>query len=373
MADDNIKKLAKRLTDDPQSVWKEWGEGKLAEIDIEAAQKFMTSQKISKTLRRKYERKREPLLKLMPKAGWSKERAVQDAGGGIHVEEAGQGAIFYQHTVLCQTSLPYKNPGDDIFEWERRNGFIHMRVEARKALDPETSEWIRLGLPWGAKPRLILAYLNTHAIEQKSPDIEIDQTFRAFLTRIGYKAQGYDYKTMKEQLGRLSVSDLSIGVPTSENSAQTFYGRVVKHFDLWVQKNADQRLLWPSTVSLSTDYFETLLNHAVPLPSEALGALKDSAVRLDIYSWLAQRLHRVHPLKPDFVPWTVLHEQFGQGYNRLRDFRTQFLKHLKAVHDVYPAAKIEADTGGLNLYHSPTPIPKTTYQVIKHAKLKAVR
>lgn len=370
---DFIDRLAQRLADDPQGAWRDWGDGKISDEHMKAAQHKLTGRKIATSNRRKYAKKREPLLDLKPAPTWSVDRAVQDAGGGIHIEEPGQGPIFYQHTVLCQTSLPYKNPGDEVFEWERRNGFVHLRVEARKALHPRTQEWVRLGLPWGPKPRLILTYLNTLAIEQKSPDIEVDLTFRAFLTRIGYKGQGYDYRTMKDQLGRLSASDLAIGVPTGPDSAQTFYGRVVKHFDLWVQKDADQRLLWPSVVSLSTDYYETLVQHAVPLPMDALARLKDSALQLDIYSWLAQRLHRVHPLKPDFIPWTALYEQFGQGYRDLRFYRRDFLKHLKAVHAVYPAARIEADTGGLTLYQSAPPIAKTTYQLIKHAKLKSVR
>jgi hypothetical protein len=42
---------------------------------------------------------------------------------------------------------------------------------------------------------------------------------------------------------------------------------------------------------------------------------------LDVYTWLAQRLHRVSPAKPAFVPWVSLWEQFGQGYERIRDFR----------------------------------------------------
>ena len=162
---------------------------------MEAAQKKITGQSIATAVRKKRLKKREPLLMLKPKPSWTPDKAVQDRDGGIHVEDPSKGAIFYQHTVLCQTSLPYKNPGDEVFEWERQNGFIHLRVEARKALHPKTKEWFRLGLPWGAKPRLIMTYLNTHAIEQKSPDIEIDHTFRGFLTKIGYKAQGYDYKT----------------------------------------------------------------------------------------------------------------------------------------------------------------------------------
>ena len=73
--------------------------------------------------------------------------------------------------------------------------------------------------------------------------------------------------------------------------------------------------------------------------------------------WLAQRLHRVPSGKPQFVAWASLHEQFGQGFARIRDFRRRFLQTLHHVASAYPTARIEADDGGLTLSHSPPPVP----------------
>ena len=44
---------------------------------------------------------------------------------------------------------------------------------------------------------------------------------------------------------------------------------------------------------------------------------------------MAQRLHRIDPNKPAFVPWVSLKEQFGYGYDRIRDFRRVFERTLK--------------------------------------------
>jgi len=52
-------------------------------------------------------------------------------------------------------------------------------------------------------------------------------------------------------------------------------------------------VLWPSVIRLSHEYFTSLQNHAVPLDEQALGGLAHSAMALDTYAWLAQRLHRV--------------------------------------------------------------------------------
>jgi Plasmid encoded RepA protein len=53
---------------------------------------------------------------------------------------------------------------------------------------------------------------------------------------------------------------------------------------------------------LSLDYYESLTRFAVPLDERALAALAHSATALDIYCWLAQRLHRIPAAKPQFVP-----------------------------------------------------------------------
>ncbi|OWK40960.1 IncW-like replication protein [Fimbriiglobus ruber] len=130
----------------------------------------------------------------------------------------------------------------------------------------------------------------------------------------------------------------------------------VSAFDLWFPKQADQRVLWPSTVRLSEEYFQTLGQHAVPLDHRAVAALASSSMALDVYVWLAQRLHRVPAGKPQFVDWNSLHEQFGQGFARIRDFRRNFLHTLHHVVTAYPSARISADDGGLTLSHSPPPV-----------------
>ena len=60
--------------------------------------------------------------------------------------------------------------------------------------------------------------------------------------------------------------------------------------------------------------------------------------------------------KPQFVPWTAVYDQFGQGYARIRDFRKRFLQTLSQVQAVYPQARLSADDRGLTLENSPSPV-----------------
>ena len=151
------------------------------------------------------------------------------------------------------------------------------------------------------------------------------------------------------------------------NRAVQVNTQIVSAFDLWFPTDPGQRVLWPSTVRLSEDYFASLSRHAVPLDRRAVAVLASSSMALDVYVWLAQRLHRVDPGKPQFLAWATLHEQFGQGFARVRDFRRRFLQVLRQVHAAYPSARIDSDEKGLTLWHSSPPIPSRGGELCRFA------
>src|SRR5580698_5410893 len=68
--------------------------------------------------------------------------------------------LLYQHTVFCQTALPYRNEGDETRVWERRNGDIHLMVKAGHAMHPIERRLVPIGLPFGPKCRLVLMHIN---------------------------------------------------------------------------------------------------------------------------------------------------------------------------------------------------------------------
>ena len=97
---------------------------------------------------------------------------------------------------------------------------------------------------------------------------------------------------------------------------------------------------------MSEEYFQSLGRHAVPLDHRAVAALASSSMALDVYVWLAQRLHRVPPGKPQFIAWAALHEQFGQGFARVRDFRRRFLQTLARSRPPTPTPSSTPTTRG---------------------------
>jgi hypothetical protein len=257
--------------------------------------------------------------------------------------------------VQCQCGIPYNNPGEGVREWDRRQGHTTLRIEAGSAIDPATGGFVRLGLPYGEKPRLVLIHLATEAVRTGSPVVDVEDSMTAFARSLGLDTNGRQLRALKDQLARLAAATVRMGAAEGGRAVQV-NTQFVSAFDLWFPRQADQRVLWPSTVRLSEDYFQSLGRHAVPLDHRAVAALASSSMALDVYVWLAQRLHRVPAGRPQFVAWANLHEQFGQGFARVRDFRRRFLHTLRQVASAYPAARVAADGRGLTLSHSPPPV-----------------
>jgi replication initiator protein len=271
--------------------------------------------------------------------------------------EAPAERIVYQHTVLCQTALPYRDPGDEVREWERHQGAVALKIHAGEALNPATRRFVKLGLPYGSRPRLILTHLNSEALKTSSPRIDVERSLTAFIRRIQDRPPtGPEVRRFKEQLARLAAAGVRMAVGISSDRAFQVDTKIIDAFELWLAKGDSQRVLWPSVVELSPRYFDSLARHAVPLDERAIAALSNSSLALDVYAWLAQRLHRIPNGKPQRLTWKALYDQFGFGYQHIRQFRAGFLKLLTLVKTQYPAARVAADEAGLELRQSSPPI-----------------
>lgn len=266
--------------------------------------------------------------------------------------------IIYQHSVLCQTCLPYRNPGDQERRWTRKNGFLTLEVDAGRAFDNRVAEFIDVGLPYGAKPRLVLFHLNAEALRTQSPVIELAESLSAFVKRtLGLDTHGRNMQTVREQLTRLAAANFRIGKSDAESSV-TVHARILNGFKLWIPEHSKRRTLWPTQVQFSAEYFESLLKHAVPLNESAVARLSHNAMALDTYAWLAQRLHRIGKDKARVVSWVSLAEQFGGGYAQVREFRRVFKRTLAQVRVVYPDARFALTDAGMHLEHSRPPVAR---------------
>lgn len=259
--------------------------------------------------------------------------------------------MAFTHAVFCQVGLPRSKVEGR--EFMRQSGAAWVNVQAGY-LD-EGRGPVPQPIPYGALPRLALAHVSTHAVRHRTREIPIGDSAAQFLDLMGMDHDGRRYSTLRKQMHALAACRLQLGY-----KGRTFNGQAVEQFDAWMMnKDTKQRALWPGLMVLSEHFYNSLLDGAVPLDHRALHALKGSALALDVYAWLAHRLHRIEG-RAVTLHWASLREQFAQEYTGKdadKNFKNAFLPQLNKVLAVYPQAKVKPVRGGLLLMGSPPPIP----------------
>ena len=131
------------------------------------------------------------------------ERLIRSS---VEIQTTPEHELTFQHTVFCQTAMPYRYPGD-VRRWERTNGRVSLEMEAGRALDPRTRKFGPVPLPFGSRPRLILMHLNSVALRSGEPTIEVEDSLTAFVrTIIGRSPTGRDIGVVRDQLTALSAA-----------------------------------------------------------------------------------------------------------------------------------------------------------------------
>lgn len=253
----------------------------------------------------------------------------------------------FLHTVLCQVGLPRRATAE--LKFERRNGLASLLIEAGSLYSGQ--KWLQQPLPYGPKPRLALVHISTEAVRTKSRIIDSGRSLHDFMCRLGVGTNGREYKYFRQQMRSLSACRMSLGYGNT-----TIDAKPIEKFSTW---NAleDAHGLDAGVIELTTKFYDSLVDSAVPLDPRALACLQGSSLALDIYTWLSHRLHRVSRVTGDRVTWSNLADQFGQEYNEIKDFKKTFQKALVQVRAVYPDARLDEVRGGFILLPSRPPVP----------------
>lgn len=282
------------------------------------------------------------------------ERKIVDASvsiGEVHADNP-----EYLHSVLCQIGLPRASQGSTRV-FERHNGNASLLLEAGSLYDGRS--FVAKPLPYGTKPRLVLIHACTEAIRTQSPYVEVGNSVTEFLKKLDMSTSGRGFQLFKNQMEALAACHMTIGVGTQQ-SVSTVRANPLHKFEAWLTNDGDQQVMWPGVMQLSEEFYRTLVTHAIPLDPRALRALKSSALSLDIYAFLANRLCRVRKRNGVKLSWANLKDQFGHEYKSSKDFKKSFKQSLRRVLAVYPSAKVREVPGGLMLRTSPPPIKRTT-------------
>ncbi len=282
------------------------------------------------------------------------DRAVVEAASAYQADE--DAGLGFAYSGWAQCALPHKRLADDA-PWGIVSEKVNLMVEPgrRQIVGPDgTQSFEFIGVPFGSHARLILLYLQTEALRTGCREVELGNSMRGWLSRVGIPPGGMTGRLVRDQAERISRCKLTFDITTGGRSSGLVQQTIVDKALFIEADGAFQGRLSLETAKLSEGFFEQLQKHPVPLEEASIKALSNNAPALDVYLWLAYRLHAI---KSDrLVTWTALKAQFGAGFSKLYHFKNKFPGTLNLALAVYPGANVEVAEEGVLLKHSRPPV-----------------
>lgn len=287
-------------------------------------------------------------------------KALVDIAAEVLADDASRIGITY--TGFCLTSLPHKRLPDDS-AWEKRGHRVTLLVEPGRLKLARGAPKLH-GVPYGARARMILLYLQTQAARTNSREVELGRSMRDWLGRMGLSWGGETGKALREQAARIAACSLKF-FWEGEGTEGWAAGRFVRSGLRFSEQSEDLRQteMWDDRVVLDEVFFDAMRQHPVPLQETALRELGNRSASLDLYIWLAYRLHTLRGPTP--VRWTALRDQFGSSYSELHTFKRDFRKSLAPAVAAYPEARVELTDEGVLLHPSRPPVSQRLVSVAR--------
>lgn len=281
------------------------------------------------------------------KAAMSKEeRRCVDIASQVMGDERQTYAFI--HSGFAVTSLPHREFADPVYERAGGpSGEFILHVESGRGLNKQP-----VGIPFGAAARLLLIHMASEAKRNNSPVVEMTSGVTAFMRRIGVTVGGRNAELYREQFKRIALCRLTFFEKT-ERHTMIQNGSFIKRAAV-LNEECGGGVEWQDAVELDDTFYQSFQKHPLPLLESALHQLSGSSLALDIYVFLAYRLHVLE--KQTLIPWPQLHKQFGAGYSTLKSFKTRLGAPLAQAMAAYPQAKVILDTRGMMMEPSESPI-----------------
>jgi hypothetical protein len=276
------------------------------------------------------------------------DRQAIDAAAAILGDEDGRFGIT--HAGFAMTSLPHKRIEEHL--WRREGHRTTLLVESGRDRRGNL-----MGVPYGSFARLILLYLQTEAVRTGSPEVELGRSMKSWMGRMSLTTGGRTYQLVTEQARRISACRLTFFTERQNGGEARHNGAFVQDAISFAGvMEDDQPSFWQDRVRLDDGFWRSLKEHPVPVREEAIRAISTRSLAIDVYIWLAYRLHSL--TKPTAVSWAAVHAQFGAGFKLARQIKPTFLEALKLALAVYPEAQVEPGASGITLHPSAPAVPR---------------
>jgi hypothetical protein len=277
------------------------------------------------------------------------ERQAIDAAAAVLAEE--ESRLGITHAGFAMTSLPHKRIEDAL--WRREGHRTTLLVESGRNRNGDL-----MGVPYGSIARLILLYLQTEAVRTNSPEVELGRSMKSWMGRMSLTTGGRTYQLVTEQARRISGCRLTFFTERENGAERRQNGAFVQDaISLSGVMDDNQPTLWQDRVRLDEGFWRSLRDHPVPVREEAIKAIGTRSLAIDVYIWLAYRLHALPRSTP--VSWTAIHGQFGAGFRLARQVKPTFVEALTVALAVYPEARVDLEKEGIIMHPSAPAVPRT--------------
>lgn len=286
-----------------------------------------------------------------------KRDVVEAAASYLGDEDSGLGFAF---SGWAQAALPHRRLLDDQ-PWQIVSERVTLVIEPGRVPDGG-GHLINVGVPFGAHARLIMLFLQTEALRTGCREIELGGSLRQWLGRMGVPIGGTAAHSVRDQAERISRCRMTFHIGSGDRRTSGLVNQSIvdRAIFLDVDDGSPQARLSLETAKLSEGFFEQLQRHPVPIEEAAIRALANNSAAMDVYIWLAYRLHSL--AGPRMVTWKALKAQFGSAYRELYHFKNKWPAVIELALAVYPAARVELNEQGVILRPSKPPVPPKLVQ-----------
>ncbi len=281
--------------------------------------------------------------------------------------------VSFMSRSLCLSGLPLRKqyerdkktlrsvePQRECNVFSRNDDRFSLTIGTNTVVMPG-GEHLCVGLPYGARARLIILWMTTQA---RSPGrhpgdrwLEIGR-IDEWLEQIGIVAHTDHALSAKEQLVRLAFAHFTMVMKregleyfTSDRLTESsiFHEEDLRNY-------ADGNLAkvrFPLGLELSPKAYSRFTGYdVIPVSTESLRKIATSAMAIDILLYLHYRLPLIGPGDNELVTWRKLAVQFGNGEPKAR-FRQLFDTSIQKALDAYTGANVDITEEGLLLRFSP--------------------
>lgn len=273
-------------------------------------------------------------------------RRLVDVGQQIADVEAREAdAIGYGTPHLINCTLPHTDPKHHYFE--RRSGnWLKLSITSSK------------GIPYGTRARLYYARLITRAVQTRSRVVVLAPTLTQLARELGSSTNGPALRSWQEQLRRCFSSTWEIEATQNHGDEKRIYRKrwIIEEAQEYVcSKDPNQLQIFEPTVSLSQDFYDAVIERAVPFDMRSMKALAStrSSLAMDLYVWLTLRVRDLkHPRE---FPFGWLMQQFGTGFTpeskqARNDFQKKLKTALKKIKVIWPELRVHLEAGCLVIH-----------------------